>query len=41
MLHFISWAAFVKTILVLSAGYYAVICLVFYRREISQVLRRR
>ena len=41
MLHFISWTIFTETVLVLTGGYYAVIGLLFYRREAGPLLRRR
>ena len=41
MLHFISWGIFARIVLVLTGGYYTVICLLFYRKEIGALLRRR
>ena len=41
MLYFISWTIFIKTVLVLTGIYYLVMCLRFYRREISIFFRQR
>lgn len=41
MLQSISWALYTQAVLVLAIGYYSVIGLLFYRREIARALRRR
>lgn len=41
MLHSIGWERFSQTMLLLSVGYYMVIGLLYYRREIRQFLQRR
>jgi hypothetical protein len=40
MLHSISWGRFSQIILLLTAGYYSVICLLYYQKEIRRLLRR-
>jgi len=36
-----TWAAFAQTVLLLTIAYYAVACLLFYRKEMLRFLRRR
>ena len=39
MLHFISWGTFIKTVLVLTAGYYVLIALLFYQKEFRKLFK--
>lgn len=41
MLHSISWAVFLETILILTVLYYGVILALFYRQEVWAALRRK
>ncbi|HVV07246.1 MAG TPA: DUF4134 domain-containing protein [Puia sp.] len=40
MFYSITWQRFSQTMLLLTAGYYILICLLFYRRELLRFLRR-
>jgi len=41
MLHSITWGKFSQTMFVLVTGYYLVVALLYYRKELVQFLQRR